>query len=159
MTTAAPAWAVSGYTCDSGSVPGASASDNACFQVCNETVSYVVPKGVTSMRVSLDGAGGGAHNGAAGGRTVATVAVTPGGTLSLTAGAAGVLGAKRWNVGGGGPGSNGSRDGGGKGGGSTCQRTTGGQDSDYGGGGGSGYVGGPGVTDATTSHGNGSARG
>ncbi len=264
LATAAPAWAVSGYTCASSSVPGAPASDNACFEVRNETVSYVVPKGVTSMRVSLDGAGGGARNGAAGGRTVATIDVTPGETLSLTAGGAGVLGAKRWNVGGGGPGSNGSRYGGGQGGGGTwikegatwlvaaggggggaagglqggmgggttgqnswyrinagaqtaagggtqtaggraaagvpntncsyqpsvgrqgrggygggggadvgggggggyygggggtCQRGTSGYNSDYGGGGGSGYVNGPGVTDATTSRGNGSARG
>jgi hypothetical protein len=116
--TAAPAWASSDYTCSPDDVPGAQTDDNACFEVINDNVSFVVPKGATQLRVRLAGAGGGGRNGGAGGLTVATLAVRPGTTLALVAGRAGT-GIPAWNIGGGAPGGYGVRFSGGSGGGAT----------------------------------------
>ncbi|WP_166426673.1 Ig-like domain-containing protein [Labedella populi] len=84
----------------------------ARFTFTGGAQSFTVPPGVTSLRVTLDGAGGA---GSAGGRTIGTVMVAAGGVFSVTVGGKG-LATGDGGYGGGGDG--GGCSGGGSGGGS-----------------------------------------
>jgi len=63
------------------------------FAATGGNQSYIVPAGVTSIQVTLNGAGGGVSSGTGyggkGGQTIGTLAVTPGETLTVIVGAAG----------------------------------------------------------------------
>ena len=137
---------------------------------------FTVPSGVTSLSVDLYGAQGGSdsYTGGLGGRTLATIAVTPGQVLTVRVGGAGMGYSGGWPNGGtaghgaGGGGSSSLLSGGtvwleaGAGGGGSCDDGDGGSGgyqgwlpggnsdggSDAGSGGGGGWNGGPGMTDS-----------
>ncbi|MEZ0112070.1 putative repeat protein (TIGR01451 family) [Catenulispora sp. EB89] len=93
-------------------------SNTACvsFTYSGSDQAFVVPKGVSSLTVSASGAGGGGRNGAAGGLSTGTLAVSAGDSLTVMVGQAGtVKGAATYGAGG--SGGSGSRFSGGSGGG------------------------------------------
>ena len=66
------------------------------FAYTGSTQSYTVPAGVTSLTVDASGAGGGIYPGGvgqagAGGRMLATIAVTPGQVLNIVVGGGGIV--------------------------------------------------------------------
>ncbi len=97
------------------------------FGFTNGPQTYVVPTGVYTLTIDARGAQGGSSNnggpGGLGGRIVATVAVTPGETLTVQVGGAGTT-APNFNTGGAGynGGGNSFRGGGGGGGGTDVRR-------------------------------------
>ena len=118
-------------------------SGNNAFSYTGSDQTFVVPAGVTSVNVTLSGAGGGGTsnfglgNGGTGGYVSGTLAVTPGETLTIVVGQAGIGGGLGNTYGGGGRSSNTSL--GASGGGRSALRRAGADIVTAGGGGGGGY--------------------
>ena len=85
------------------------------FSYTGADQTYVVPAGVTSVNITLSGAGGGYSTGGSGGFVSGTLAVTPGQTLYVVVGGGGVFLSMSNTFGGGGTGLNtGAASGGGR---------------------------------------------
>ncbi|HET6276706.1 MAG TPA: hypothetical protein VFE16_12320 [Candidatus Cybelea sp.] len=143
---------------------------NMTFDYTGKKQTFKVPRGVTRIRVSAVGAGGGGSIIARGGRVSAVIPVTPSETLAIYVGGAGTSSGEGFDGGGGGTGGAQNQGGaggssshgnpGGRGqlrhggaGGSGCDSSACGYPGGGGGGGGGGYYGGGGggggIYDAT----------
>ena len=100
------------------SQPITSSSVTQNFTTPTSSGSFTVPAGVTSLTVTLNGAGGGngnfGANGGSGGRTTGTLAVTPGQVLTIIVGQAGSTGGSATIGGGGAQGNSYAASGGGR---------------------------------------------
>lgn len=83
--------------------PGAEYNNCVQYTYSGGNQTFTVPKGVTEIRATLDG-GGESRIGTRGGRTVGTVAVTPGATINVTVGQGGGGAGTEYTFGGGAPG-------------------------------------------------------
>ena len=123
------------------SLPITSSSVTQNFTTPTSSGSFTVPAGVTSLTVTLNGAGGGngyfGANGGSGGTVTGTLAVTPGQELTIVVGQAGSTGGSATIGGGGAQGNSYASSGGGR----SAIRLSGSDIVAAGGGGGSGSAG------------------